>query len=86
MITVESDIKLAFDQLRYKFQSILNEHSQEIETIVRNAIANFNFEEVLKAHVEGKINQGLEEAFNEIDLKESLKSKIWAEIEKKMSD
>ncbi len=84
MITLTSDLRLAFDQIGIKFQSIINENRATLEQIAKNAVENFDFETVLTEHINSKINEGLEEAFNEIDLKENLKIKIWDEINKKL--
>ena len=84
MITLKSDLRLAFDQIGFQFQSIVNENREKLEIIAKNAVENFDFETVLKEHIKSKIEQGLEEAFDEIDLKENLKIKIWDEINKKL--
>jgi len=84
MITLESDLRVSFDQIGIKFQSIINDHRKELEEIIKNAISNFDFKAALEWHIQKKIESGLEDAFSEISLKENMKIKIWDEIEKRL--
>lgn len=84
MLRLESDLKISFEQIGIKFQSIVNEERDRLEAIAKEAVENFDFENVLRMHITEKINEGLEAAFSEIDLKENLKIKIWGEINKKL--
>ena len=85
IMRLESDLKISFEQLNIKFQSMLNDKRDELEKIVKNIIDNFDFEKLLKYHIEAKIKESLEKAFDEIDLSENLKIKLWNEIEKKLN-
>jgi len=84
MITITSDIALSFKQLTIKFQSILDDHKEEIEAMTRKAVAEFDFEAVLKAHIQNKIEEGLSKAFESIDLSERFQTMIWKEIDEKL--
>ena len=84
MITITSDIALSFNQLTIKFQSILDDHKEEIEAMTRKAVAEFDFEAVLKAHIQNKIEEGLSKAFESIDLSERFQTMIWKEIDEKL--
>ena len=84
MITLESDLRISFDQIGIKFQSIINDHRKELEEIIKNAVSNFDFKAALEWHIQKKIKSGLEDAFSEISLKENMKIKIWDEIEKRL--
>jgi hypothetical protein len=81
MITVTSDLRIAFEQMGIKVRSLLDSHKAEIDAIVKQAIDNFDFERVLTEHVQDKIRQGLSDAMYDIDLTETLKQRIWAQIE-----
>lgn len=84
MITLTSDLRVAFDQIGVKFMSICNENREELEAIARKAVESFDFETVITAGIHQKIRQGLEDAFSEIDLNDSMSVLIWNEINKKL--
>lgn len=84
MLTLKSDLEVSFEHLVIKFQSILDEHRDQLEEIVRKTVDDFDFEEILQRHIKYKIEEGIEKAFSEIDLSDSLKTKIWNEIEKRV--
>lgn len=84
MITLTSDLKLAFEQLQIKFMSILDGHRAEIEELTKKAVDSFDFEDVLRSHVHDLMREGLDKVFSEIDLSDRFRTIIWTEIEKKM--
>ena len=86
MIELRSDVNMCFENINLKFISILNERRREFEEIVRKVVSEFDFESAFASHINTKIEEGLEKAFDEIDLSETLKVKIWNEIEKRLGD
>ena len=85
MINLTSDIRIEFEQLGIRFQSILNNKQEELEAIIKRVIDNFDFETLLEVHIEKKIKEGLERAFDEIGVSDQLKIKIGNEIEKRIN-
>ena len=86
MIHLTSDLRLNFEQLGIRFQAILNDHKDELDTILKKAVLDFDFENVVAQHAHNIIHEGLEKAFSEIDISEQLKIKIWAELERRMGE
>ena len=85
-IRLESDLRLSFEQLGIKFQSLLDESRYQFEELCKKAIDNFDFEEVFEIHIHRCIRDGLSKAFSEIDLSEKFKVEIWNEIEKRLKN
>lgn len=83
-ITLETDIRVSFDQLGIKFHDMMYDKSEELKALLQNILNNFDFETALKNHVEAKIRDSVCEAMTQIDLSSDLKRIIWAEIEKKL--
>lgn len=86
MIKIESDIKIGFETLNYKFQSLIQDKQEELNKIIKNIIDNFNFEEALSIHINSKLKDSIEQAFDEIDITQSLKNLIWSRLEKEIKD
>ena len=80
MIKLQSDLRISFDQIGIKFQSIVNDHREQLEEITRKIVEEFDFQTLLKEHIE----EGLEKAFDKIDLSENLTIEIWNEINKRL--
>ena len=85
MINLTSDIRMEFEQLGIRFQSVLNDKQEELEAIIKRVIDNFDFETLLEVHIEEKIKEGLKRAFDGIDISDQLKIKIGNEIEKRIN-
>ena len=85
MLTINSDIKVCFEQLNIKFQSLVDIHKKELETLTANAIKGFDFETAIDFHVKNKLSQGLDRAFEEIDISDKFKQIIGNEIESKLA-
>jgi len=83
-LNVTTDIHVCFEEIRVKFQRLLNTKQEEMDAIIKDAVDNFDFQNTLHQHVQNKIHESLEKVFEEIDLSESLKLKVWAEIEKQI--
>ena len=84
MFTIDSDIRISFEQLGIKFHTIMDTYKDEFDRITKEAVANFDFETAIKAHVQAKIEEGLEEAYNEISLSEPIKNKFFEALEIKL--
>jgi hypothetical protein len=84
-IQLHSDLRLSFEQIGIKFQSILTEYQEQFETLSRRALESFDFEKAFAEHIHGCIEDGLEKAFSEIDLSERFKIEIWHEVEKRLN-
>jgi len=86
IIQIETDIKIVLPQIGRKMRQILSDKANEIDAIIKKAIDEFDFEEVLTEHIKDKITEGIEEAFSDINLKQSMEDKIWVEINKRLGE
>lgn len=86
MLRLESNLRLSFEEMNIRFQSIIMDHQDELDRIIKNTIKDFDFERVLTAHVNCKIQEGIDKAFKEIDVSEALKMRIWSEINKRLEE
>ena len=85
MMTLTSDIRLSFEAIGVRFQSILNEKYGELEEVINNVVDNFDFEKVLTAHVNNLIEEGIEKAAENVDLSGALKDILFKEIDNRLS-
>lgn len=84
-ILIETGIRASFDDLQIQFLSVLQDYGDDFKRIIQAAIDNFDFESLLTDHVRSKIIEGLEKAFDEIDMTNTLKVMVWNELEKKLN-
>ena len=56
MITLQSDLKLSFEELGIKFHSMLKDNQDDLESLIRKAVDNFDFETEIKHHVNKKMH------------------------------
>jgi len=84
MLTLHSNLKLCFDDLNIAFAEMLQDRQKELQKITQDIVDNFDFEQALKAHIEKKIEEGLEKAFSEVDFSDHVKAEMWDYIEKNM--
>lgn len=83
--TIDTDIKVRLPELSQKVRQLLMLKADDFDIIINNVIDNFDFERLLKTHIEDKIQDSISLAFQEIDLIEEMKSKIWAEINSRLN-
>lgn len=81
---IEADLRIRFEDMKVKFMEIMHEYDDEMVALCKKAIDAFDFETAFITYVHRCIDDGLEQAFQEIDLSEDFKRKIWVEIEKRL--
>ena len=59
MITLNTDIKLEFDQLRQHYMNYMDGHKEELNKIIEKAINSFDFEKVMTEYVHEAIREAL---------------------------
>lgn len=85
LIEIESTIKLSFEDITLQLQRFIDDRKNELESIIKDAVDNFNFEEQLKYHVDSIIYDHLEKAFGKIDLTQRLKDIAYKMIDERLS-
>ena len=84
LITLNSDLRLSFEEMNIRFMSILDDKRDELTGILRMAMDEFDFTKAFEEHVQAKIHEGLDKAFDEIDISARLKVLIWNELERRL--
>ncbi len=83
--TIDTDIKVRLPELSQKVRQLLTTKADEFDSIIKKVIDNFNFEGLLSEHIKDKIQDSIALAFDEINLVDTMKSKIWAEINSQLN-
>ncbi len=84
MITLDSQIRISMEELNIAFSQLLNEKREELERMIKDELDSFDFEEMFRSHIRLAIERALEEAFRDIRLTDSVRTRIWNIIEKEM--
>lgn len=83
-IEMATNIKVHFNDLQLEFQTILDDHAEELTELTKKAVDSFDFEKVLEEYVHERLQRAIEDAFREIDVTDKIKLMIWTSIEKKL--
>ena len=85
MVTLETDLRLHFDQIGARFHSMCMERQEIIEGMMQEAINKFDFQSLIDDAVHTKLRHAIEKAIDDIDISESIKSMLWAELERRLN-
>lgn len=86
MITLQTDIKLSMEDLGVSFNRLLDDHSDELKRISREAVDSYDFETVLTKYIHEKIDKALKQHFETIHLAPDIRELIWADINKRIKE
>ena len=84
MITLNTDIKIQFDEVRTVMMQHLDGKKDELTKIVKDAIDNFNFEQVLSIKIDNLLDESLHIALDEMDFSKDIREIIFKEDEKRI--
>jgi len=81
-IRIDTDIKVRMPELALKFRQCLLARADEFDNLVKNIVDAFDF---ITNHINEKITDGIDAAFDEMNLQEDMKALIWAELNKRLN-